>query len=871
MSISRTPLWRGQQRVDVPHLRAAESGILADFDLLGGKILAGDTALVVRGFAIEASGAVGADAETLVLNTADSAIIHPLASEPGSLFRTADDAGLETLSASNSRVDGSFTASSVNFVGIDLVRTEDDDTVDTVMFIDSVAAQETAQRVALARTLDYRIVISTVDFSSTPHVCPIAKVTTGASNQVTALEDARQMFFRLGAGGTSPDQYSSFPWADGRIEGLASTALAFTGGDKIISSEKDWKDAVMTRLWEVGGGQHWYSASSDRELKVVYGPDVLDNGDNYKWTLGSETLEWSDVVVVFANSTGTLNEIVDGDETLEDGECLYVDIDRSQDLTGGDGLIPAKASWDTLGSPSTPGTRFVLAWRVGDFVYARDKDYEVGRSFVPATETNLGIVQLTYAAGGHPVPLVAAQDANGRIHNTATANNAAGFEGIGHGTGPGIKGTGAESLDVDSPGSGGLFTGGEGAVDGGHGLIVVGGVGADDGGRGVYSIGGAAGGTGGIGLMGVGGVGGTDADGGTGVSGHGTGQGVGVNGVGGSGGTGGIGVKGLGTIGNPGVQGTGGNSAGSGVKGIAGSGGVGLEAVGGSVGAILATVTGDTVAASDDSSALKMRNSGTGANTKVLAAWLHGAVDTGDDGWSIYTHKTAEDNVEMRIAQITDGVVGSDLLNIDATSFLFNADMQVTGELVVSNLSVASDLEVGANLDVTGLFSCLEANVGGAVNADSVTTSTNISAGTYVTCTDLRPSAAPAKTSSQTNILSTTNIPKAFGLLTVATGALTYTDGHNITSVAYASQSGGTIDVTLGGDMADGNYVVVPIVHSLFSFGSNTWIDVKATNKAAGTFRLNVIQVNLGTSTISPMNLTSASLTIEFIVMGRQP
>lgn len=669
MTIGRTPLWRGQQRVDVPHLRAAESGILADFDALAGNVMAGQRALVVRGFAIEMDNAIGASAEALRLNIADAAMIHPLASDAGSVFCVPADAAFETLSSSNARVEGSFTASTVNYVGLDLVREEDDDTIDTVMFLDPVSGEETAQRVALARTLDFRIVVSAVDFSSTPNVCPIAKVTTGANNQVTAVEDARQMLFRLGSGGSAPDPYYSFPWAEGRIEGAASTSDAFYGGDKSIGSLKGLIEAIQTRVWEIGGGQHWYSASSDRELKVIYGPGVLANGDNFMWTLGSQTLEWGDLTVVFANSDGQLNEIADDTAVLADGECLYVDIDRSQDLTGVDALTPQVADWETLGSPDVPGTRFVLAWRLGNYVYARDKDYEVGRTFVAASPSVLGIVKLTYAAADPLEPKVAAQDANGRIHNTALGGNAAGFEGTGNGTGAGVRGTGGSTS-----GRGGDFIGG---ATGGIGVVGTG----TGGGFGVSGVGGATnapgvkgtgGGTTGDGVQGIGA---TDGDG---VVGVGNGVGVGVKGTGGD-------------TNGPGVRGTGGG-AGAGVEAIAGATGVAVNATGGSLGAILATVTGSANPPGTASWAVKQRNATTSNDTKVLTAWLHGAPDGFDDGFALFSDRIAEDDVELSFASIVDGVVGSPTMTFAVDETRAMVDLSMVGADILLD---TGHLEVG--------------------------------------------------------------------------------------------------------------------------------------------------------------------------------
>ena len=380
MAIIRQSNFLGQQRIDVPHLRAIESGVAADFDVLAGKIMAGTEALVVKGFEISMSGAVGSSATSLQLLTADSVLLHPNASEAGTVFAVPATEDVQTLNSSNAKVEGSFTASSINYIGIDLIRQADDATADLVKFIDPVTKAEVSKTVPLARTLQYLISISTIDFDATPRVAPVAKVTVDSTGIVTAIEDCRPLFFRLGAGGSNPDNQSFFPWAQGRTE-LTTGESLFEGGDKAIQSDKMWRDAIMTRLWEIGGGEFWYNATSDRDTKLTFSSDVLPaTGTNFDWDLGAETFEWGGVSIVFANTTGWYNDINDGSEVLEDGECLYFDVDRSANRTGGTALTVAKAVLTELGAPSVPGSRFIFAWRKGDDVFVRDYPFETGRN-----------------------------------------------------------------------------------------------------------------------------------------------------------------------------------------------------------------------------------------------------------------------------------------------------------------------------------------------------------------------------------------------------------------------------------------------------------------------------------------------------------
>lgn len=401
MAVGRQFNWRGQQRIDTPHLRMIESAVAYDFDVLGGVILAGKVPTVVHGFAALRAGAVGNGAESLIVRTAGSTLIHYEATDAGSVFKVPDDRVDEVLSPVNPRVVGSFTPGVTNFVGLDLVRSVDDSTADTVKFLVPETDSEVSRITPLARTLDYRIVVSTVEFSATPGIAPLYQVITDASNRVTDLIDARWLMFRLGAGGSAPSAVSPFGWPGGRDESIA--ALADVGGDRSIFSLKEWLAAAMTRIWEVGGGEYWYSLTADRNVKMsAANPANIDvSPEAFIWD-GTDLL-WAVQTFNFDNSNGLVNEI-DGQLTalagltnLADGECIYVDLDRTQDRTvgGANSLVPHKAPLRSLGGSARPGSRWVVAWRIGAKVFIRDQYIAVGESLRAATTVRLGTVQLT--------------------------------------------------------------------------------------------------------------------------------------------------------------------------------------------------------------------------------------------------------------------------------------------------------------------------------------------------------------------------------------------------------------------------------------------------------------------------------------------
>lgn len=593
MASNRSNNFLGNQRVDVPHLKLLEAGVRGDFDTLAGQILAGNIAQIVSGFTIQTSGLVGQAATNIQVFTAGATMLHPLATASGTVFKVPSDRATETLSSTNGRVVGSFVSGTTNYIGIDLVREADDATTDQVQFLDVTTDEESPKRVPLSQTLDYRIYISTQDFESTPGIAPLAIVVTSTSNTINSIQDARDLFFRLGSGGTAPDSNYTHPWAE-RTESTSD----FTVADKSLASLKDWVNAAMTRLWELGGGESWFSQTADRNVRMIRLASATvfaSTGDWFEFTGGH--LHWRGLAVIFDNSTGHINEIKDqatnstGLTDLTDGYCIYVDLDRSQNLTAGNALQPYKAQLSTLGLPTKPGSRYIIAWNYGGSIYTRDGQFFVGVTQPVATTSAVGTVKLNQTPGSSSAPVVTSIDSNGAINVTATATGSISTFAV-TGTGAssvittassGVKGTGGSSTtggsfhggrgvegvgggsDYGDPGDGVKGTGGAASTsttNGGKGGVFVGGAGTTTGGAGpgIQATGGTTG-TGGA--HGKGGIfaGGNNA-GGAGAAGDGL-QSTGGSNTTGPAGKGGVFVGGAATTGTPGygIHSTGGSSS----------------------------------------------------------------------------------------------------------------------------------------------------------------------------------------------------------------------------------------------------------------------------------------------------------------------
>jgi len=432
VAVKRQVSWNAQQRVDVPFLRAIESAVAADFDLLAGTIMANRIPAIVAGFNLITSGVTQPGA--LQIQVAGGVLMHYYATDAGTVFQVDANRPNEVLASTNPKIRGSFLPSQTNYIGLDFSRANDPTTTDAVQFFDPDQGAEVTKSIPLARTIDYTIIISASDFDSNSGVCPLAKVTLDANSSITSVQDARNILWRLGTGGSTPNVKNTYSWPAGRNE--TSSADPFLGGDKAIGSMKSWMDATMTRVWELGGGEYWYSPTSDRNVVMARtGSSFSSSGEHFEWV--SSNLHWQGLTITFANSTGVYNEITDqttdsaGLTDLADGECIYVDLDRTVTRTraGVTSLNAQKTSLSLLGTPAVPGSRWVLAWRYGASIFVRDQSYAVGSSFKLATDSSSGTIKLsalTTSLDSGSDPRVVAVDLEGLAYATGISRGGGG-------------------------------------------------------------------------------------------------------------------------------------------------------------------------------------------------------------------------------------------------------------------------------------------------------------------------------------------------------------------------------------------------------------------------------------------------------------
>ena len=386
MAVKRSQNWINQQRVDVPHLRSIESAMRNDFDdVLKSFVLGEGQSYVLRGFEIGMTGAIGSSANGLQLIVDEGSVFHPNSNASGTFYIVPSGTSNETLNSTvNAAVDGSFTSSALNYIGLEFDRSIDDSTISQVYLWNPTNANEITKTLPLAETLSYKIVITSSTFAS--NVLPLAIVETDSSNNVLNVTDSRSMLFRLGtAGDSTPDPFYEYPWtnhSEGRTENFwkstSSSSSPFRGGDKQILTMKEWMDAVMSNLLEIKGTTYWYSENTGGSLvkarqdlgnTIITGrgtithsgstPGLINWSEDIYLTLIGSRLRYK----MSANATS--NEVI-----LADNQVAYINLVR--DVTVTPNLIFTNGSAVVTSVGAVAWTGDILA---GDYIRIASEDY----------------------------------------------------------------------------------------------------------------------------------------------------------------------------------------------------------------------------------------------------------------------------------------------------------------------------------------------------------------------------------------------------------------------------------------------------------------------------------------------------------------
>lgn len=424
MAILRRANFLSEQRVDVSHLRGIEAGVAADFDLLAGEMIAGSEPLIIKGFEV-LNFVKNQSAELVQIACGDSSLINVNSHASGSIFKTESQPPEFLNSIANENVVGAFVEKSNNYIGLLIERKEDSRTADLVKFRNILGESEVSRIVPLAETLFYKIIISQIPFSATPNIIPVAIIRTENGNLIGNGDfdviDARKLAFRLQKTEENPESIYSYGWPENREESnkiaLTPTPI-FNGGDKAIKSLKQWQDAIMSRVWEVGGGKNWYSNASDKNVKLVWNPASVFASTGTPFEFVSGNLHWENLKIAYENSSGSFSNLVaaqfvdvPGLTDLTPGQCLFVDLDRTQTAP----LQMKKTQLSSLGSGSRPGSRWVIAWCLdAGVVFTRENVFPVNTTIKPATTLAIGGLRINKPATvpGLPTTLTLEPDKN---------------------------------------------------------------------------------------------------------------------------------------------------------------------------------------------------------------------------------------------------------------------------------------------------------------------------------------------------------------------------------------------------------------------------------------------------------------------------
>jgi hypothetical protein len=353
------------ERLDRPDFNNIEDFVCADFKAIHKNIWTNGN-FVVSGF-----NASGTGTDTLDIVLAGSAAI--VGEDDGVMYIGAPS--LASLSTA------SLTPSATNY--IEVFIDQDTGGADSRAFWDQTAnggsGGEFSQIVDTFIFLKASLNISTTNFTGDSDKVTICEVDVNGSGIITAIRDARNMFWRLGRRGNAGYTH---PWAS-RTE---PPVTQFTGADKDLKNFKQWADAMMDSIRESKGTNYWYEASivsppvvfQNTGLSVLVGitssarfawsGTVLDIKDDAGSPLGTDQLAAIRAVNTSADMYLTRESIA-----LADQEVLYVTLPNpaANIVYDGIGALSTNYKVSPRGSVPLSAQTYWLAYREGNRVFLR--------------------------------------------------------------------------------------------------------------------------------------------------------------------------------------------------------------------------------------------------------------------------------------------------------------------------------------------------------------------------------------------------------------------------------------------------------------------------------------------------------------------
>lgn len=273
MAVLGRVLLSSAERIDLPDLLSIDSYAAGDWRYFLQSLIGTTKPYILSGFdIIDPGSAIGQP--TCSFRVADSIVYFPQAAA-GPFFH-----GLPEGNSAAAPLTPQLRTNTTNYVYLTLSTF--DTAVDARALWDpdrnGGVGGEFTQEINTESVIQAQLGISTGSFPI--NTVPLAVIVVGPST-ITSITDARDMMFRLGTGGIAPDPQSNFTFPslpdvayarqepDGTMTSI-SNPNAFQGGDKNIKTLKQWMDAVMTKLKELGGTSYWYEDTSTFSLVQLF-------------------------------------------------------------------------------------------------------------------------------------------------------------------------------------------------------------------------------------------------------------------------------------------------------------------------------------------------------------------------------------------------------------------------------------------------------------------------------------------------------------------------------------------------------------------------------------------------------------------------
>jgi len=335
MSVLGRVILSSGERVDLADALVIDSYTAGDFQNLLKGFVGSNTPYILNGFdVIQPQNAVGT--QSCSINAASAAVFYPGSSAGPFYFGLPTSAPLIPI----------LRQSAVNYVYLTL--TTSNTAADTRAFwnpdSNGGVGSEFTQEVNTETVLVAQVGVSVGSFPTGS--VPLAIITMGTV-VITAIEDARPLLFRLGSGGISPNPYNTFSWPSlpnssfERVEPpntiMSGGVNPFQGADKNIQTLKQWMDAVMSKLKELGGTTYWYDDISTFSLVGSF----LDSSATILqstglWTHSDTTpglTSWSaNINIEILPDTRTYTLEGPGSVQLQNGQVAYLNLTRNKPI-----------------------------------------------------------------------------------------------------------------------------------------------------------------------------------------------------------------------------------------------------------------------------------------------------------------------------------------------------------------------------------------------------------------------------------------------------------------------------------------------------------------------------------------------------------